>query len=159
MSFEKIRDAATGGEGEKPSKDAAGPYRNILERLWILDPLPAWQPTRRHLSRLAAAPKHQLADPALAARLLGASAAALLEATELGPPIPRDGTLLGALFESVVTLSVRVYAQASEARVADLRTFSGEREVNLVVQRQDGRAIAIEVKLGGTVNDEDVLGI
>jgi uncharacterized protein len=154
-SFEKIRDAATGGEGEKPSKRGAAPYRNVLERLWILDPVPAWQPTRRHLSRLSAAPKHQLADPALAARLLGAGVPALLENRELGPPIPRDGTLLGALFESLVTLSVRVYAQGAEGRVGHLRTYAGDREVDLIVERQDGRVVAIEVKLKRTVSDED----
>ncbi len=155
-SFEKIRDAATSEEAEKPSKDAAKPYRNVLERLWILDPVPAWQPTRRHLSRLSAGSKHQLADPALAARLLGASASALLDNQELGPPIPRDGTLLGALFESLVTLCVRVYAQDAEASVGHLRTFSGEREVDLIVQRQDGRVVAIEVKLTRTVRDRDL---
>lgn len=155
-SFEKIRDAATGGEGEKPSRRGAAPYRNVLERLWILDPVPAWQPTRRHLSRLSAAPKHQLADPALAARLLGADAAALLENQALGPPLPRDGTLLGALFESLMTLCVRVYAQQAEARVGHLRTYAGEREVDLIVKRQDGRVVAIEVKLKRTVQDADV---
>ncbi|HXS46529.1 MAG TPA: ATP-binding protein [Solirubrobacterales bacterium] len=154
-SFEKIRNAATGGEGEKPSKRGAAPYRNVLERLWILDPVPAWQPTRRHLSRLSASPKHHLADPALAARLLGASASSLLENRQLGPPIPRDGTLLGALFESLVTLCVRVYAQAAEAGVGHLRTFSGDREVDLIVQRQDGGVVAIEVKLKRTVQDKD----
>jgi uncharacterized protein len=127
-----------------------------LERLWILDPVPAWQPTRRHLSRLSAAPKHQLADPAIAARLLGASAAALLENQELGPPLPRDGTLLGALFESLVTLCVRVYAQQAEAQVGHFRTYAGEREVDLVVERQDGRVVVIEVKLKRTIQDADV---
>ena len=29
--------------------------------------------------------------------------------------IPRDGTLLGSLFESLLTLDIRVYAQAAEA--------------------------------------------
>jgi predicted AAA+ superfamily ATPase len=154
-SFEKIRDAATGGEGEKPSKRGTAPYRSVLERLWILDPVPAWQPTRRHLSRLSASPKHHLADPALAARLLGASASSLLENRELGPSIPRDGTLLGALFESLVTLCVRVYAQAAEAGVGHLRTFSGDREVDLIVQRQDGGVVAVEVKLKRTVQDKD----
>jgi predicted AAA+ superfamily ATPase len=155
-SFEKIRDAATGGEGEKPSKRGAAPYRNVLERLWILDPVPAWQPTRRHLSRLSAAPKHQLADPALAARLLGAGSTALLENQELGPPLPRDDTLLGALFESLMTLCVRVYAQHAEAGVGHFRTYAGEREVDLIVQRQDGRVVAIEVKLKRTIQDADV---
>jgi hypothetical protein len=38
--------------------------------------------------------------------------------------MPRDGTLLGALFESLATLSARVYAQAAEATVGHLRTPS-----------------------------------
>lgn len=155
-SFEKIRDAASGGEGEKLNRKAASPYRSALERLWVLDPVPAWLPTRSHLSRASAAPKHQLADPSLAARLLGATASGLLENRAFGPPIPRDGTLLGALFESLVTLSVRVYAQSAEARIGHLRTYSGNHEVDLIVQRDDGRVIAIEVKLKRTIDDEDV---
>lgn len=154
-SFEKIRAAATGDEGEQLSKDAARPYRAILERLWLLDPVPAWQPTRRHLSRLTAASKHHLADPALAARLLGGTRAALLENAELGPPVPRDGSLLGALFESLVTLCVRVYAQRAEARTGHLRTFSGHREIDLIVEAQDKRVVAIEVKLKRTIKDDD----
>ena len=154
-SFEKIRAAATGDEGEQLSKDAARPYRAVLERLWLLDPVPAWQPTRRHLSRLSAASKHHLADPALAARLLGATRAGLLENAELGPPVPRDGTLLGALFESLVTLCVRVYAQRAEARTGHLRTFSGSREVDLIVEAQDKRVVAVEVKLKRTIKDDD----
>lgn len=156
MSFEKIRDAATGGEGDKPSHSALRPYRDALERLWILDPVPAWQPTLSRLSKLTATPKHQLADPALAARLLGASASSLLDGERLGPLVPRDGSLLGALFESLVTLCVRVYAQDAEATVGHLRTFSGEHEVDLIVQRGDGRIIAIEVKLAPTVDDGDL---
>ncbi|HYQ77911.1 MAG TPA: DUF4143 domain-containing protein [Solirubrobacterales bacterium] len=156
MSFEKIRDAASGGEGEKPSNSAARPYRDALQRLWILDPVPAWQPTRRHLAKLTAAPKHQLADPALAARLLGADASSLLGGSALGPPVPRDGSLLGALFESLVTLCVRVYAQNAEATVEHLRTFAGEHEVDLIVRRGDSRIVAIEVKLAATVDDDDV---
>ncbi|MEX2447695.1 MAG: DUF4143 domain-containing protein [Solirubrobacterales bacterium] len=154
-SFEKIRAAATSGEGEQLSKDAARPYRAVLERLWLLDPVPAWQPTRSHLSRLSAVSKHHLADPALAARLLGANREGLLENAALGPPIPRDGTLLGALFESLVTLCVRVYAQLAEARTGHLRTFSGNREVDLIVEAQDKRVVAIEVKLKRTVKDDD----
>jgi uncharacterized protein len=155
-TFEKIRDAATGGEGEKPSRVGTQPYRDILERLWVLDPVPAWQPTRNRLSRLNAAPKHQLVDPALAAILLGADTEALLAGEELGPPIPRDGPLLGAFFESLITQSVRVYAQNAEARVGHLRTYTGDQEVDLIVERADGRVLAVEVKLARTIEDEDV---
>lgn len=155
-SFEKIRDAATGGHGEKPSRPAVGPYRDILERLWILDPIPAWAPTRSHLRRLASPPKHQLVDPALATRLLGVGIDALLNGEETTPTIPRDGTFLGALFESLVTLDVRVYAQAAEARVGHLRSFAGEHEIDLIVERDDARVVAIEVKLTATVDDDAV---
>lgn len=154
-SYEAIRDAATGGVGDKPAKTTTGPYVDVLERLWILDRVDAWLPTRNRLSRLSAPPKHHLVDPALAARLLGVGVDALLDGREPGPPVPRDGTLLGALFESLVTQSVRVYAQAAEAQVKHMRTYGGDREVDLIVERDDGRIVAFEVKLARTVDDDD----
>lgn len=154
--YEEIRDAATAGEGEKPAKTTTKPYRDTLENLWILESLPAWLPTRNHLNRLARSPKHHIVDPALAARLIRVGTEALLQGDEPGPPIPRDGTLLGHLFESLVTQSIRVYAQASEASVSHMRTHGGKQEVDLIVERDDGRFVAIEVKLNPNVNDNDV---
>jgi len=155
-SFETIRDAATGGEGEKPAKTTTQPYRDVLERLWVLDPVAAWMPTRNRIRRLSSPPKHQLADPALAARLLGLDAEALLSGGEVGPRIPRDGTLLGALFESLCTMSLRVYAQAAEARCFHLRTSGGEHEIDLIIEREDGRVLAVEFKLTRDVSNDDV---
>jgi predicted AAA+ superfamily ATPase len=149
-SFEKIRDASTSGDERKPARTTVQPYRDVLERLFILDELPGWKPSRSHIAQLALPPKHHLADPALAARLLGATANGLLKGESPGPTIPRDGTLLGALFESLVTQSVRVYAQAAEATVGHLRTHRGDHEVDLIVERDDGRVVAIEVKLSAT---------
>jgi predicted AAA+ superfamily ATPase len=155
-SYETIRDAATSGESEKPAKTTTQPYRDTLERLWIIDPVLAWQPVRNPIARLTAPPKHHLADPALAARLLGADVEELLDARPLGPPISRDGTLLGHLFESLVTLNVRVFAQAAEATVKHLRTRADLREIDLIVERGDQRVVAIEVKLTRRVVDQDV---
>jgi len=155
-SYETIRDAATGGKGDKPARSTSQPYRETLERLWVIDPVPAWAPTRSQVARLSAPPKHHLADPALAARLLGADIDALLDGRSLGPPVPRNGTLLGHLFESLVTLDVRVYAQAAEASVRHLRTRSVDHEVDLIVERGDHRVLAVEVKLSQRVGDEDV---
>jgi hypothetical protein len=106
-AYDAIRDAATPGERDKPAKATAQAYREALERLWIIDPLPAWLPTSSHLRRLGNAPRHHLVDPALAARMLGVEAGALLEVGATGPLTPRDGTLLGQLFETLVTLDVR----------------------------------------------------
>jgi predicted AAA+ superfamily ATPase len=155
-SFESIRDASTAGHGNKPAKTTVQPYKDILEKLWILEPIPAWVPTRNYLNNLSQPPKHQLADPALAVRLLGLDEQALLDAKKTLLPIPRDGTLLGNLFESLVTLSIRVLAQAVEARVKHLRTKGGQHEVDLIVERSDKKVLAIEVKLSSSIDDEDV---
>lgn len=154
-SFEKIRDAATGGEVEKPSRPTVLTYRDLLERLWILDPLHPWLPIRNPLRRLSTPLKHHLTDPALAARLLGVDASSLLKGQPAGPRVARDGTLLGALFESLATLCIRVYAQSIGARIGHLRTQRGEREVDLIVERGQS-VVAIEVKLGQVADDRDV---
>lgn len=64
--------------------------------------------------------------------------------------------MLGALFESLATLSVRMAAQAAGARVGHLRTRNGDREVDLIVEDADGQVVAIEVKLAGAATDSDV---
>lgn len=51
-SYETIRDAAAGGEGQKPSKNTVAPYRDALERLWLVEPVQAWAAIRNRLRRL-----------------------------------------------------------------------------------------------------------
>lgn len=158
-SWEKVRDAATGGEADKPARTTVTPYRDVLERLYVLDPLPGWKPTRSHIGRLTEPPKHHLADPALATSLLGLTSEGLLAGDEPATVVPRDGTFLGALFESLVTQSMRVYAQAAEATVGHMRTYAGEREIDLIVERGDGRVVAVEVKLTAVPSDGDVAAL
>lgn len=155
-TFEKLRDAAGAGHEHKPSKDATQAYRDALTQVWVLDEVPAWIPSNNHLRELGHAPKHHLADPALAAQLLGAQAETLLAGESTGPTIPRDGTLLGALFESLATLCVRVYSANLEAKVGHLRTARGRREIDLIIERADGDIVAIEVKLAKAVGETDV---
>ena len=155
-SYNSLLDAATAGVSTKPAKTTTTAYRDVLSQLWLLDPVPGWVPNRNHLRRLTQAPKHHLADPALAAHLVGIDAGALLRGQSAGPAVRRDGTLLGALFESLVTLSVRVYAQAHEATVHHLRSRDGDHEVDLIVERRDQRVVALEVKLDGVPGSADV---
>jgi len=125
--------------------------------MWLLDPLPAWDDPLHKVPKLGQAPKHHLADPALAAHLLGVTAETLL--TQPTPPMPtrpRPGTLFGALFESLVTLSVRVYAEPLGARVSHARTKNGDHEVDIIVTRPDGKCVAFEVKSAPLVTANDV---
>ncbi|MCA1680031.1 MAG: DUF4143 domain-containing protein [Actinobacteria bacterium] len=155
-TFETVRDAASAGHEHKPSKKATQAYRDALTHVWVLAEVPAWIPSNNRLNELGRTPKHQLADPALAAQLLGVQASTLLAGQSSGPAVAREGTLLGALFESLATLSVRVYAAHNEAKVGHLRTARGRQEIDLIVERADGSIVAIEVKLARSVSAADV---
>lgn len=89
--YNAILDAASPGDGDKPAKTTTAAYRDVLAQIWLLEPLPGWLPTRNPFARLMQAPKHHLADPALAARLLGASETSLSVGDSVGPAIPRNG--------------------------------------------------------------------
>jgi predicted AAA+ superfamily ATPase len=154
-SYTSILDAATAGISDKPARSTTIAYRDALRQLWLLDPLPAWVPLAGAFARLGQTPSHHLADPALAARLLGLTHQSLLDGA--GTPLgPQQGTMLGRLFQSLVTLSVRVLAQRSEATVSHLRTRNGDHEIDLMLTNPEGKVLAVEVKLGGSVSDHDV---
>lgn len=147
-AYSRLLDAATGGDGAQPAKTTTIAYRDHLSRLWLLDPVPGWMPANSPFTTLRQAPKHQLADPALAVRLLRLSGPGLMA--------PGGAGVLGHLFESLVTLGVRVMAQAADATVSHLRTKAGEHEVDLIVESADGGVLGIEVKLAPVIEDADV---
>lgn len=155
-SYTTLSSAATPGDADPPSRTTLLGYRDVLTSLYLLDPVPGWIPSRNHLAKATQAPKHHLVDPGLAAQLLGVDAGALLSGQSAGPAIPRDGTLLGALFESLVTLSVRVYAQAAEATTKHFRTRDGAHEADLIIERADQRVVACEIKLSPSPGGDSI---
>lgn len=146
--YSELLDATTAGDGSQPSKSTTIAYRDHLTQLWLLDPVPGWSPTANPFGRLQQAPKHQLADPALAARLLHHDVDSLMS--------PHGASTAGRLVESLATLGVRVAAGAARARVGHLRTGNGDREVDLIVEGRGGRVVGIEVKLAASVTDRDL---
>lgn len=150
-TYTRILDSTTAGFSDKPTRNTTAVYRDALEQLWNLEPVPAWMPLGAELGRLAQAPKHQLFDPAIAASLLGLTAESLTRGEGGG-----EGHVFGNLFESLSTLCARVYAQRNEATVSHFRDRNGEREVDLILSNPDDSFVAMEVKLAGTVDDRDV---
>lgn len=155
-AYATILDAATTGAGDKPAQTTTIAYRDVLTQLWLLDPVPGWVASRSPFARLQQAPKHHLADPALAAQLIGATRGSLLSGEGVAPLTVGGGTMLGALFESLVALSLHVGAQAAEAELGHLRTRNGDHEVDFIIERADRHVLAVEVKLSPEVNDRDV---
>lgn len=154
-SLEKIGKAAS-VDGAKPARSTLTNFRDILDQLWLLDSVPAWIPSANLFSRIGSAPKHFLADPALAAQLLGLDEEKLLRAETVDVIGNHEGTVLGRLFEHLVLLSLQTYAQAAEAKVHHFRSNSGDRELDFIVHSPARGTLGIEVKLSRTVNDKDV---
>jgi predicted AAA+ superfamily ATPase len=147
-AYSRLLDATTSGDSFQPAKTTTIEYRDTLSQLWLLDPVPGWIPANNPIRRLQQAPKHQLADPALAARLLGLSTETLLGAV--------GAHMAGPLFESLVTLGIRVAAQAAEATVSHLRLTGGDREVDLIVEGVEGQILGVEIKLAPDITNSDV---
>ena len=132
------------GEGVSAMKEhTAGDYLRALERIMIVENQPAWPTHLRSRAVLRRKPVRHLADPSLAVAAVRATPARLL----------RDLKFLGFLFESMVVRDLRVYAQTADAEVFHYREKGGL-EVDAIVQANDGRWAAFEVKLGeGRVDD------
>jgi hypothetical protein len=103
----------------------------------IVEDQPPWAPHLRSKSILRNASKRHFVDPSLAVAALRITPERLL----------KDLNLLGFLFESMVIRDLRVYAQASDARVLHYRDNTGL-EVDAIVETGDGRWAAYEIKLG-----------
>jgi len=154
-SYLAILNAATPGEGSKPTAKTTIAYRDVLSSLWMLDPVGPWDPAGTTISRLSQTPKHFLADPALAALLLNLDEHSMVN----GPLEPRFGpaygSVAGRLFKALVALSLQTYAAAIDARVSYLRTRNGDHEVDFIVQKGQ-YLVAVEVKLSPRVEESDV---
>lgn len=129
--------ADTGGADGPLKDDTVREYLTALERVMIVEDQPAWSPRMRSRTALRSAAKRHFVDPSLAVAALDASPERLL----------RDLKTLGFLFESLVIRDLRIYAQASDARVLQFRDAGGL-EVDAIVETRSGAWMAFEVKLG-----------
>jgi uncharacterized protein len=123
-------------------------YITLLERVFLVDELPAWHSNR--LSRLVKTAKIHIGDTGLAAALLGLDAESLY----------RDRPLYGQMLESFVFQELRrqAGAQSAEIRFHHFRDKDGC-EVDLVLERSGRRVAGIEVKAAASVASSDFRGL
>lgn len=123
-------------------------YLTLLERLFLVEELPAWSTNR--LTRLVKTPKLHVGDTGIAAALAGHDAESLTA----------DRGAFGFLLETFVHNELRRLAGAHEAPIAfhHFRDKDGV-EVDLVLE-QGGRLVAgVEVKASATVTERDFAGL
>jgi predicted AAA+ superfamily ATPase len=124
------------GDGDITEKTITS-YLGALQRIFVVEDLPAWSPALRSKTVLRASPKRHFTDPSIACAVLRVTPDGLLN----------DFNTFGFLFESLCLRDLRVYAQAIDGEVSHYRDKSGL-EADAVVHLRDGRWGAVEVKMG-----------
>ena len=124
-------------------RDTVSDYITALEKIHIIDDLPAWSPNLRSKTAVRTTATRHLADPAIAAYFLNASP----------EDLEYDPKTFGLLFESMAVRDIRVYAQAVGGSTYHYRDGDGL-EADAIVHLHNGRWGAFEVKLGAGAIDE-----
>ncbi|CAM2759731.1 ATP-binding protein [Actinomyces slackii] len=126
-------------------------YLDALSRLYMMETLRPWTPnlTTREIGR----PKALVADSGLAARLIGASAAALDD-------VVAGAKTLGALLEGFVASELRAQQEWADAdyELFHWRDRSGK-EVDIIIELADGSVIALEVKSSQSLQARHFTGL
>lgn len=133
-----------GGSNGPIDDRTLGNYLDALERLMLVEPLPAWQSHMRSRTRLRTTPVHHFVDPSLGPAALGAGSAELL----------RDLEATGFHFESLVMRDLRVYSQALGVSLSSWRDTQLNKEIDAVLELPNGRWAGVEVKLGEGAADD-----
>lgn len=120
-------------------------YEPWLETVFLVHRAPAW--SRNLTAKVVRRPKMYMTDTGLAAALLAKSPAALARLDE-----PAAGPLLETLVAN--ELAKQLTWSSTPARIHHFRD-SGGAEVDAVLEADDGRVVAVEVKASRTPRVED----
>ena len=117
-------------------------YLDIFKRLFITDNQPPFAPNMRSSVRIKQAEKRHFADPSLACALLRATPESLLA----------DLETLGFLFEGLCERDLCIYAESFGGSLYHYQDYNGK-EIDAVVELEDGSWCAFEIKLGANQID------
>ncbi len=132
-----------GGADGPIDRQTVDSYLKTLNRLMVIEDVPAWSPHMRSSTPLRKAATRFMVDPSLGVAALGVGADQLLQ----------DLNATGYHFEALVVRDLRVYAQSLDGELSHWRDNNGH-EVDIIVTLADGRWGAIEVKLSPGSVDE-----
>jgi len=114
-----------------------------LERLFVIDDVPAWCPAIRSRTAIRSARKKEFTDPSIAVAALGASPQRLLA----------DLQTFGFIFDALCIRDLRAYTSAIGGKLSYYRDRYGL-ESDCVLHLPDGRFALIEFKLGNRQIEE-----
>lgn len=121
----------------------ASGYLDALKRMFIIEEQEPWLPGIRSKIRMRKSPKRHFVDPSLAVAALGIGPKALL----------KDIETAGLMFESLCYRDLCIYSAPFRGNVYHYRDDSGL-EADAVIEADDGRWAAAEIKMGHSKVDE-----
>lgn len=118
-------------------------YIQALEKLFIIEDIPAWCPSIRSKEAIRASHKRNIIDPSVAVAALG-----------INPEyFNTDFKTLGFLFESLCIRDLKIYSSKMNGELSYYRDRYGL-EADGVLHLKDGRYALLEFKLGSGDIDE-----
>jgi predicted AAA+ superfamily ATPase len=119
------------------SRQTVAEYTDELKTIFVIEDIPAWDPSIRSRIRIRQSAKRVYTDPSLAVAALGVGRDHLLA----------DMNTLGFMFENLCLRDLAVYADAMGGAIFHYRDNSGL-EADAIVEFPDGAWGAFEIKLG-----------
>lgn len=119
------------------SRPTLDEYLNTLEKLYILEYVPATNLNLRSKTPLRVSPKLELVDPSLVIATLNLKRDDLI----------KDLNFTGFIFENMCIRDLKIYAEAIDARLSYYRD-KNDFEIDCILETADGKWGAIEIKLG-----------
>lgn len=118
-------------------------YVQALERLYIIEDIPAWCPSIRSKESIRASSKRNLIDPSIAVAALG-----------ITPEyFNNDFRTLGFLFESLCIRDLKIYSSIMDGKISYYHDRYGL-EADGVLHLKNGKYALLEFKLGTKEIDE-----
>jgi len=130
-------------EDDDLDNDTISTYLTIFERLFLIDNQKAFSTNIRSSTRVKQSDKRHFVDPSLAIAVLGASYDDLLN----------DLKTFGFMFEALCERDLRLYAESLGGELYHYQDYKN-REIDAIVQLEDGRWGAFEIKLGANAVDD-----
>ena len=146
-SVETLRKDVSGSESEL-AVSTVNAYLDVLERLYVIENLPAWSTRLRSKAYLRKSPKRHFTDPSIAVAAMQTNPDGLL----------RDFNTFGYLFESMCVRDLRIYAQKLGGEVCHYSDETGL-EADAIITLPDGRWGAVEIKMGQRQVDEAAINL
>lgn len=130
-------------DDETIDADTVTTYLDVFDRLFLLDNQPPFSANIRSSVRVKQAEKRHFCDPALACALLKATPDRLIG----------DLETFGFLFEALVERDLKIYAESFGANLFHYQDYNSK-EIDAVIELEDGRWCAFEIKLGANQIDK-----